>query len=358
MAGLGAAPFAGMLLADMGADVIAVDRPDRGYYADREPTLNFLNRGKRSVVIDIKRPAAAALLLRAVEEVDVLIEGCRPGVMEAAGLGPAECLARRPSLVYARITGWGQDGPYARKAGHDINFLAASGVLHAMGDPEGEPPPPLNLVGDMGGGGAVGAFGIVAALFHAGRTGRGQVLDCAMSEGVALLATHVRSLWAMGHWSDTRGANLFDGGAPAYHAYRTKDDRFVALGAVEPKLYDALLRRLDELDGCRRSWPDRADRANWPALRRQLAAVFAARTRAQWVAAFAEAAQDAHFTHRGTFAEVNGVPQPTRLPRLSATPPDVPNRPPSPGEHTHDVLTGWGLRTDEIAGLHADRTVA
>lgn len=355
LAGFGPAPFCAMLLADMGADVVRVERanaPERGI--PTEARFEVLNRGRRSVALDLKSADGGETLLQLADRADVLIEGYRPGVMERLGAGPDVCLARNRRLVYGRVTGYGQDGPLAQAAGHDINFIALAGVLDAIG-PAGEPPvPPLNLVADYGGGGMLLAVGVLAACLEARRSGRGQVVDAAMLDGSALLMAGTFGLKAAGLWREQRGTNVLDGGAPWYGVYKTADGGYLALGAVEPRFYAQLLERLgfapDEL-------PARANRDSWPALRNAFAQRIARRTRTEWQAAFAgvdacvtavlsssEAAGHPHVAQRGTLVSVEGVMQPAPAPRFSRTPSQMRRSPPEPGVHTEEVLREWGLK--------------
>ncbi len=351
--GIGPAPFCGMLLADMGADVLLVERPQR---ADAEYSVarehDVMLRGRRSLVLDLKsesdRDTARSLIPRA----DALIEGFRPGVMERLGLGPETALAINPRLVYGRVTGWGQDGPLAQRAGHDINYIALSGVLNALGRRDETPVPPINLLGDFGGGGALFAFGMVCALLEAGKSGRGQVVDAAMTEGASLLAAMVHGMRASGTWSERRGTNLLDTGAPWYDVYRTLDDRHVAIGAIEPQFYRQLLERLG-LAG--EALPDQNDRAGWPTLRARFTEVFLTRTRDDWtrvfdgadacyapVLAFSEAPDHPHNAARGAFLVQQGAPMPAPAPRLSRTPALRDTRPPGVGEGGSQALAEWG----------------
>jgi alpha-methylacyl-CoA racemase len=349
---IGPAPFATMLLADLGADVVRVDRPGGQPLQVVPPEHDLLGRGKRSVAIDLKVAAGVERLLRLVERADALVEGFRPGVAERLGVGPDVCLARAPALVYARMTGWGQDGPYAGTAGHDITYVATAGVLNAVGEAGGAPQVPLNLVGDFAGALYL-TTGLLAAL-HASRTsGRGQVVDAAMVDSSAHLMTAFHGLLARGAWRDERGSNLLDGGAPFYGVYETSDGGWMAVGALEPRFYAELVDRLG-LDPGDADATGRSDPSRWPALRERLAAAFATRTREEWRAAFAgsdacvapvlsmtEAQRDEHLVARGTFAEHDGVVQPAPTPRFSRTPGSIGRRPPRPGEHDAEVPTDW-----------------
>ncbi|HET6952606.1 MAG TPA: CaiB/BaiF CoA-transferase family protein [Acidimicrobiales bacterium] len=365
LAGIGPAPFAGMVLADLGADVTRVDRPGVPNAAAR---MEVLNRGRRSIAVDLKHPDAAAVVLRLVAGADALIEGFRPGVAERLGVGPDPCLARNPRLVYGRMTGWGQEGPYAAEAGHDITYAAVAGALAHIGRAGQPPTPPLNLVADFGGGGMLLALGVVSAVLAAQRTGGGQVVDAAMVDGVALLMAPFFVGFRSGYFSDDRGTNLLDSGAPFYDCYACADGRYVAVGALEPQFFAALLAGLGLDPG---ELGPQYDRAGWPAMRRRLAERFAARARDEWVALFAgrdacvapvlttgETAADPHLAARGTVVEVAGVPQPAPAPRFSATPAALGLPPPGPGEHTDEILSGAGYSPSEIAALRAAGTVA
>ncbi len=335
--GLGPTPFAAMLLADMGAEVVRIARPGGRPLLPQRP--DFLERGRGRLPLDLKSAAGQETALRLLAHVDALIEGHRPGVMERLGLGPDDVFAVNPRLVYGRMTGWGQSGPRARTAGHDINYIALTGLLHAIG-PKSRPLPPLNLLGDFGGGALYLVAGMLAALLAARRTGRGQVVDAAIVDGASHLGTMIFSLLESGLWADTREANLLDGGAPFYTTYPCADDRFVAVGALEEKFYLALL---DGLGLSPAELPDRADPANWRLLRNRFATVFRTRTRDEWARHFAgtdacvtpvlslsEAPHDAHMAARGVFIDVAGTPQPGPAPRLSATPGEARPEPPEP----------------------------
>jgi alpha-methylacyl-CoA racemase len=362
LAGIGPAPFGAMLLSDLGADVLRIDRTaDSGLGIPLDPAFEVLNRGRRSVAIDLKHPRGPETVLRLVEVADALLEGFRPGVAERLGIGPGPCLERNPRLVYGRMTGWGQDGPLAHTAGHDINYIALSGALHAIGRDGGAPVPPLNLVGDFGGGGMVLALGVTAALFEARESGKGQVVDAAMVEGAASLMAMMYGFFAGGQWRDERGGNIIDTGAPYYDTYETADGRFVAVGAIEAKFYAALL---DGLGLAAKDLPDQNDRAGWPVLRQAIAARFRAKTRDEWCEVFegtdacfapvlslAEAPAHAHNRARGVFTEFEGVVQPAPVPRFERTPGRIQGPPPVPGEHTRAALADWGVPEAEIAGL-------
>lgn len=369
LAGIGPGPFCAMLLSDMGAEILRLDRTEEsGLGIRRDPRYDLLNRGRRSVAVDLKKPEGVDVALRLVARADALIEGFRPGVAERLGLGPDDCFARNPRLVYGRMTGWGQDGPLAAAAGHDINYIALTGALHAIGRAGQAPVPPLNLVGDFGGGGIYLAFGIVCALWEAARSGRGQVVDAAMVDGAASLMTMFYGLKAQGLWSDERGRNLLDGAAPFYDVYETADGKYVAVGPIEPKFYAELLRLAgipeDEL-------PGQMDVARWPEAKARLAEAFRARTRDEWCAVmegsdacFApvlsldEAPRHPHNEARGTFVEIGGIVQPGPAPRFGRTMPEVQGPPPKPGEHTNTALADWGFDADEIAALRRTGAVA
>ena len=362
MAGIGPGPFCAMMLADMGAEVIRVDRKGvASPIAVPHPRFDVTTRGRRSLVLDLKKPGGAQSVLRLVDQADALIEGFRPGVMERLGLGPEVCLARNPRLIFGRMTGWGQTGPLAGAAGHDLNYIALTGALYAIGSADRPPSPPLNLVGDYGGGAVMLAFGLVCALFAAARSGRGQVVDAAMTDGAALLASSMYGLKAAGVWSGERASNVLDGAAHFYGTYTCADGKFVAIGAIEPHFFRLLCERIGievpDLGG-------HFDRETWPELKRRIAAVIATRTRAEWCeilegtdACFApvldwdEAPAHPHNVARGTFIEIDGVIQPAPAPRFSRTPGGVQRPPAEPGEHTESVLADWGFTPTEIESL-------
>jgi alpha-methylacyl-CoA racemase len=361
-AGLGPAPFCGMLLADMGAEVVRIDRKGGAAqtvvgHSDRSPT----GRGKRSVRVDLKNPAGVGACLRLIAGSDILIEGFRPGVMERLGLGPEAALRANPALVYGRMTGWGQDGPNSRHAGHDINYIAISGALSMIGTPE-RPVPPLNLVGDYGGGALYLAFGVLAALLHARATGVGQVVDAAMSDGAAALLTGIYGSFARGDWSATRGQNMVDGGAPFYGVYQCADGGWISVGALEAQFHAVLLDKLGLADDPQ--FERRHDRAVWPELRGKLSARFLEKPRAEWCAIFEgteacvapvlsldEAPRHPHNLARKVFVEADGVLQPAPAPRFSATPAAIQGPAPEIGEHDEAVLGGCGFTAAEIAAL-------
>ncbi|GGS27184.1 CoA transferase [Streptomyces humidus] len=356
LAGLGPGPFAAMTLADLGAEVVRIDRPGGSGLFPGFEHLDVLNRGKKSVLLDLKQDDAVRAVLDMAARADVLIEGYRPGVAERLGLGPDDCLARNPRLVYGRMTGWGQDGPMAQLAGHDIGYVALTGALHAIGSAGGPPQIPLNLVGDFGGGGTYLVIGVLAALREAERTGRGQVVDAAIVDGTAHLLAGTHMLLATGMWQDERGVNLLDGGAPFYAVYETSDGRHMAVGALEPKFYAELLAVL----GLDEDPAAQHDRTRWPRLRERIAGAFAGRTRSEWTQAFSasdacvapvmslrEAAGHPHLKARGTLVEQDGVLQPAPAPRFSTTPTALGSPPPVPGRHTAEVLKAWEVEGAE-----------
>ncbi len=356
LAGIGPGPYACMLLADLGAEVLRVDRPGAGPGPVRH---DLLGRGRRSVALDLKRPEGTEVVLRLVERADALVEGYRPGVAERLGLGPDACLARNSRLVYARMTGWGQHGPLAGRVGHDINYLGLTGALAAIGEPGRKPVPPLNLVADFGGGALFLVLGLLAALVERAGSGRGQVVDAAMVDGVSSLLTMFYGLRAAGQWRDERGSNLLDGGAPWYDTYRCADGRYVAVGALEPQFWAALVGTLGLAD-----LPEQYDVAGWPELRRRLAETFGTRTRDEWAAVFAEvdacvtpvlalaeAAGHPQLAARATIVRAGGVPQPAPAPRFSRTPGGLTAAPPSPGAHTRAALPDWGFDPAEVQRL-------
>ena len=361
---IGPGPFCGMMLADMGADVLLVDRPsDPGLGFGRQRANDVTLRGRRSVTLDLKSKDGAAAAVMLAQRADALIEGFRPGVMERLGLGPSVLLAANPQLVYGRMTGWGQDGPLAPRAGHDINYIALSGVLHAIGRKGEAPVPPLNLVGDYGGGGMLLAFGIASGLLAAQRTGKGQVVDAAMVEGASVLAAMFAGMLHEKKWTETRGDNVLDSGAPWYDAYETSDGKFVAIGAIEAKFYDELLERLGL---AREKLPAQHDRSGWPDLRRRFATAFRSKTRDEWtrvfdgsdacfapVLTFSEARAHPHNVARGGFVSVGGVEQPAPAPRFSGTPGAVSRPPPERGALGREALADWGFSPAEIERLAA-----
>lgn len=348
--GIGPAPHAAMVLADLGADVVRIERPS-GSLDVSGGKPDHVMRGKRSVAANLKTDEGRQLVLRLVAKADVLIEGFRPGVAERLGVGPDDCHAVNPRLVYGRMTGWGQDGPLAQRAGHDINYISLTGVLHAVGRQDEAPVPPLNLVGDFGGGSMLLLTGVLSALWERERSGEGQVVDAAMVDGASVLAQMVWALRGVGAWSTERAANLLDGGAPFYDTYVCADGRYVAVGALEPQFYAALLDGLG-LDPA--ELPDQNDRSGWPVLRARLTQVFASRTRDEWAKVFAdtdacvtpvltfdEVADHPHVAARQTLIEIDGVVQPAPAPRFSRTAPDTPAGPPKPGSGNDEVLRDW-----------------
>lgn len=360
MAGLGPAPFATMLLADMGADVIRIDRP-RAHGAapaatdSAQPRFDVLARSRRRIGLDLRDADALRVALAMIERADAVLEGYRPGVMERLGLGPEICLARNPRLVYGRMTGWGQTGPLAQAAGHDINYVALSGALHAIGRPGQAPTVPLNYLGDFGGGGMLLGFGVACALFEAQRSGQGQVVDAAMTDGTALLSAMMYGMKAQGSWSNRRGENMLDGGAHFYDTYACADGKHVAIGAIEPQFYRQL-RELCEIEDP--AFDRQFDPSSWPLLKERLAELFRSRTRDAWCAllegtdaCFApvldwdEAPEHAHNRARGTFVEVEGVVQPAPAPRFSRTPASLPRAAAADATATEafDALRAWGV---------------
>ncbi len=363
VAAIGPAPFGVMLLADLGAEVVRVDRAAGG----AEATMRGVARGRRSIAVDLKRPDGLEVLLRLVGGADVLVEGFRPGVAERLGFGPDDCLERNPRLVYARMTGWGQDGPLASTAGHDIDYVAVAGALHPVGPADRPPPPPLNLVADFGGGGTYLAIGVLAALVERDRSGEGQVVDAAMVDGAASLTAMFHGLLEIGAWTTERESNLLDGAAPFYTTYRTADDRYVAVGCLEPRFHAEFL---DLLGLDREAWPQ-FERSAWPEQRERLAEIFAAEPRSHWEEVFAgsdacvapvldlvEARDHPHLVERGTFVEVGGERQPAPAPRLSRTPGVAGDPPPAAGAQTEEILGGLGYRPEEIAALRDDGVVS
>jgi alpha-methylacyl-CoA racemase len=357
LAGIGPGPFCGMMLSDMGAEVIRVDRIGAG--AGR--TQDVLVRNRRSITVDLKQPAGVETVLRLVETADALFEGFRPGVTERLGLGPDDCMTRNPRLVYGRMTGWGQEGPMAQAAGHDINYIGLSGALHAIGRPGEKPVPPLNLVGDFGGGGMLLAFGLVCAMLEAQKSGRGQVVDAAMVDGAASLMSMFFTMAAGGAFKDQRGTNLLDGGAHFYDTYETRDGKYICIGSIEPQFY-ALLVEKAGLDKAR--FAPQMDAARWPELKADLTEVFKTRTRDEWcsimegtdvcfapVLSIFEAPEHPHAKARGAFVELDGVVQPAPAPRFSRTAPVVSHASPKPGEHSEAVLAASGFSADEIEQL-------
>ena len=365
LAGLGPAPFACMTLADMGADVVRVDRPGTAELGTAPPAQDVLNRGKRSVLLDLKRTEAVEAVLTLIAGSDVVVEAYRPGVAERLGVGPDEVFVRNPRLVYARMTGWGQTGPLAPHAGHDINYIAITGALHALGFAGGPPQVPFPILGDYAGGGAYLVTGVLAALLEAHRTGHGQVVDVAMVDGVCHLLAATLSMVASGRWQDERGVNVLDGGSPFYAVYETSDHRFMAVGALESKFFALLLAEL-QIDPAVFAPRDQYDRARWPALRSLLGEVFAGGTQAHWAGVFArsdacvtpvlslrEAARHPHVAARGSVRDADGLLQPGFAPRFSRHT-DAGGAvllPPKPGQHTREVLGAEGIDVDALIGV-------
>ena len=359
---IGPAPFAGMLLADMGADVLVIDRPaSKDLGLKRERWYDVMMRGKRSVTLDLKSKDSSPIALDLISRADALIEGMRPGVMERLGLGPEEAFRKNPKLIYGRMTGWGQDGPRAPRAGHDINYIALTGVLHAIGRRGEAPVPPLNLVGDFGGGGMLLGFGVACALLEAARSGRGQVVDAAMVEGASLLAAMFAGFLASKDWSEERGANILDSGAPWYDVYETQDGKYVSIGSIESRFFADLVARLGL-----REVPAQHDRARWPAMRTLFEKTFRSKTRDEWCKAFegsdacfapvlswSEARADAHNVARKSFINIKEVEQPAPAPRFSRTPGAVRRAPPERGEGGRQALEDWGFAPGEIEKLSA-----
>jgi alpha-methylacyl-CoA racemase len=362
IAGIGPGPFAAMMLADMGAEVLRVDRTESVTGGDPDvPSLDFLARGRRSVAVDLKNPEGVATVLRLVDRADALLEGFRPGVMERLGLGPEVCLERNPQLVYGRMTGWGQDGPLSQAAGHDINYISLAGALDPIGR-KGEPPcPPLNLIGDFGGGGMMLAYGVVCALYERAQSGRGQVVDAAMVDGAAALMTIFHGAQQSGWWKEERGVNMLDTGAHFYDVYETNDGKYVSIGAIEPQFYAELLEKTG-LAG--EDLPRQMERSGWASSKQLLKAIFASKTRDEWceimegsdvcfapVLSMTEAQQHPHIKARNTFVEVAGSNQPAPAPRFSRSEAAISGPPPHAGQHTAEALADWGFGAEEIAKL-------
>jgi alpha-methylacyl-CoA racemase len=367
MAGLGPAPFCAMMLADMGADVVRIERPGASSVTGAAGSFDVTARSRRVLALDLKNPLAVSAVLALVDQADVLVEGFRPGVMERLGLGPEACMARRPSLVYGRMTGWGQSGPLAQAAGHDINYIAITGALHAIGAASGPPVPPLNYVGDFGGGAMMLAFGILCALHHARGSGAGQVVDAAMTDGAALLSAMMYGMHAAGGWSNRRGENMLDGGAHFYGCYECLDGRHVSIGSIEPQFYAQLLQRTGIVDA---EFSAQRDAVRWPRLKARLAEVFRTRTRDEWCAlmegsdvCFApvldwdEAPRHPHNLARQTFVEVDGVVQPAPAPRFGVTP-AAPPRAASPAGDSAAIFGEWGIAPQTLESLRAAGLVA
>ena len=365
MVGLGPCPFAAMMLADMGAEVIRIDRKTAPGADNPFPMLgtkfDVMARGRRSLALDLKQPAAKEVVLALLDQADVVLEGFRPGVMERLGLGPDTCHARNPKLVYGRVTGWGQHGPLAQAAGHDLNYIALTGMLHAMGRADAPPAPPLNLVGDFGGGAMMLAFGVVCAVLEARSSGKGQVVDAAMTDGAALLGAMMYGLRAFGSWNDAREANLLDGGAPFYDTYACADGKFVSIGSLEPQFYALLLKLTGATDP---AFTTQMDETSWPQMKQRFTALFKTRGRDDWCALLegtdvcfapvldmAEAPAHPHNLARGTFVEVDGVTQPAPAPRFSRSTPEVRGAASKPGADSAAILADWGWSGEAVAAL-------
>jgi alpha-methylacyl-CoA racemase len=365
--GIGPGPFCGMMLSDMGAQVIRIER--KGQVAFTEPKFDVMMRNRRSVSINLRKPEGVSAVLKMVEQVDALQEGFRPGVMEKLGLGPDACLERNPRLVYGRMTGWGQEGPLARVAGHDINYISLSGALHTFGRKGEKPIAPLNMVGDFGGGGMLLAFGIVCALFEAQKSGQGQVIDAAMIDGSAALMAMIYGLRASGFWKDERGVNLLDSGAHFYDAYETADSKFISVGSIEPQFYALLLQHagIDDPD-----FKNQLDLKKWPEFKEKITEIFKTKTRDEWseieimedtdvcfapVLSLDEAPEHPQNKLRNTFIEVEGVRQPAPTPRFSRTIAEIKNPPPKPGENTEEVLLDFGFSQKEIGALNTAEVI-
>ncbi len=365
IAGIGPGPFAGMLLADMGAEVIRVERPSGGtLYAEENVRYDLLNRGKRCIGIDLKNPAGIETLLKLIENAQGLIEGFRPGVMERLGLGPEVCLQRNPKLLFGRMTGWGQDGPLAQRSGHDINYISIAGVLGAIGNKGEKPAIPLNLVGDFGGGGMMLAYGMVCGILETQFSGKGQVIDCSMVEGSAILMSTLYSAQQLGFWREQRGSNMLDSGSHFYNTYQTADGEYISVGSFESKFYHELLAKLELTDA---ELPHQLDESQWDAMSEKLANIFSSKTRDEWCEIFAdsdacftpvlkisEAYDHPHNVARDTFVEIEQVKQPRPAPRFSRTDNKNIQRPPAViGQHTDEILSELGLQTVDIDALRA-----
>jgi alpha-methylacyl-CoA racemase len=363
--GIGPGPFCGMMLSDMGAEIIRVDR--KGQQSRVGSQYDILHRGRRSIGVDLKKPEGVELLLKLVEQADALQEGFRPGVMEKLGLGPDVCLQRNPRLVYGRMTGWGQEGPISQAAGHDINYIAVTGALYSIGRPDQNPVPPLNLIGDFGGGGMLLAFGIACALFETQRSGKGQVIDAAMIDGAAALMAMFYGQRAAGLWTDQRGANFLDTGAHYYDTYETADGKWVSVGSIEPQFYALLLKHsgIDDPE-----FQEQNDRSKWPEFKRKIAEIFKTKTRDEWceimegtdvcfgpVLTMGEALEYPQNVARKTFVEIEGVPQPAPAPRFSRTSPEIRGPALMEPEYTEAALSDWGITPDEIEKLKAAEVI-
>jgi alpha-methylacyl-CoA racemase len=369
LAGIGPAPMAAMMLSDMGAEVIRVDRlTASGLGIPMPKKFNFLGRGRKSIAVDLKNPEGIDALLELIDKADILIEGFRPGVMERLGMGPEVCLERNPKLVFGRVTGWGQEGPLSKSAGHDLNYIALSGALHAIGRSNDEPPtPPLNLVGDFGGGTMFIVVGILAALHEVKNSGKGQVVDAGMVDGALSLMTSIYGMHAGGNQSDERASNILDSGAHFYNTYETRDGKYVSIGSIETKFYAMLLEKLG-LDPD--SLPPQMERESWPSMKEKFKEIFLTKTRDEWCAlmentdicfapvlSLAEAPDYPHNKERGSFVDVDGVMQPAPAPRFSATPSSIKSPTPPTGVHTDEVLADWGMSADKVAALKASGAI-
>ncbi len=364
MAGIGPGPFCAMMLADMGADVIRIDRLKQKGSGHR---ANVLNRGRRSIALDLKNPAAIETVLRLVEQADALIEGFRPGVMERLGLGPDICLQRNPKLIFGRMTGWGQNGPLAQAAGHDINYISVAGALGAMGYSDRPPSPPLNLVGDFGGGAMYLLTGVLAALLERNSSGQGQVIDAAMTDGTASLLSPFYGLMAMGMWTTDRHSNKLDGAAHYYGSYECSDGNYISIGSIEPQFYALLLDKCEIED---EEFLAQHDQQGWPILREKLTALFRTKTRSEWcelmegtdvcfapVLDLGEAPGHPHNIARGTYIDIDGVTQPAPAPRFSRTQSEVQSQAAMVGEHTEQILADWGYDESEIEQLRSTNAI-
>jgi alpha-methylacyl-CoA racemase len=368
LAGIGPVPMCCMMLSDMGAEVLTIDRiAHENRTSPLPPEFMLINRGRRSLSIDLKKKEGVEVVFRIIEQADALVEGFRPGVAERLGVGPDTCLARNPKLIYGRMTGWGQEGPLAHAPGHDINYISLTGVLHAIGR-AGEPPVvPLNVIGDFGGGALFLAFGILCGLLEATRSGCGQVIDASIVDGTALLSTFIHGFVAAGLWSNQRGENILDGGAHFYGVYETADGKYISIGSVEPQFYAEFLR----LTGLEVEEMPQMERVRWPEMREQLKKIFKTKTREEWctvlegtdacftpVLSIEEAWNHPHNQARGTFVKIDGITQPAPAPRFSRTSPQVKSPPSRPGQHTDQALTNLGFSAQEIARLRQKGVVA
>jgi alpha-methylacyl-CoA racemase len=368
LAGIGPGPFAAMLLSDMGADVLHVDRVEsvtRGFDPGGAP---IMDRGRRSVGVDLKHPDGVETVLRLVEAADALIEPFRPGVVERLGLGPDVCLARNPRLVFGRMTGWGQEGPLAHAAGHDINYISLAGALAHFGRAGEKPTPPINLIGDFGGGGMLLAFGVACALIEAQRSGQGQVVDAAMVDGAAILMSMFWGMRHLGAFNEERGTNLLDTGAAHYDTYETADGKFISIGALEPQFFAEFMERTGLVN---EDLPGKDDKDGWPVLKARFTELFKSKTRDEWCAELegtdvcfapvlplSEAVEHPHIKARNTIVEANGIVQPAPAPRFSRTPGAIQRPGPKPGQHTDEALTEWGFSADDVAKLKDAKAIA